>query len=457
MSGLAAAPSLSERLKRTPFQDYLYSYPHKTAYRPLEPGVRLEEVWADERTDALFLYLHVPFCGVRCGFCNLFTASNPDTDLVSSWLKALTREVRAFRRAVPGARFARFAMGGGTPSHLTAEQLDQVFDLVEGLGVDFSRIPAGVEVAPDTATPDRLRVLRSRGIDRISMGVQSFLATETKAALRPQQPPVVRAAIDGIREEGFPTLNLDLIYGLPLQTPATWIQTLDSALAFEPEELFLYPLYVRPGTGLGVQSKRRGDRVRKPGALPLAPQEEERVDRYWDARTRLLASGFEQRSLRFFRRDGAPVPDDADYSCQRDGMVGFGVGARSYTRRLHYASRYAVGARGVRALIERYAARRDFEVANWGIWLDPSEQRRRVAILSLLHVDGLDSEVWRQRFGSSVVEDLPQLEELEAGGLLKWNGAVARLTPEGLLRSDTIGPWMISESVRSRMLSAEVS
>lgn len=456
MNAPLRAPTLAERLREQPFQDYLYAYPHKTSYRPLDPGVPLEQAWADEPTDALFLYIHVPFCGVRCGFCNLFTASNPRDDLVERWLAALEREAAAVRRALPTARFARFALGGGTPTHLTAGQLERVLDLAESLGADLPSIPAGVETSPDTATPDRLALLRGRGVDRISMGVQSFREAETKAALRPQRTRHVLAAIDAIRTAGFPTLNLDLIYGLPGQTFCSWADTLDSALACSPEELFLYPLYVRPGTGLGVQATRRGGSARAPGALPITT-DDRRPQLHRRALDTLTEAGFEQRSLRFFRHRNAPAPGGDDYACQRDGMVGLGVGARSYTRGLHYASRYAVGARPVRALIDDYAARTDFDRATWGIQLDATEQQRRFAILSLLHVDGLDAEAFAARFDTPVRHALPQLVELTERGLAAWDDGVLRLTAAGLERSDTIGPWLITDRVRTRMLAAEVA
>src|SRR5687767_1380501 len=94
-----------------PYQGYLYAYPHKTAYRPLRPRPALREVWADEPRDALFLYLHLPFCEMRCGFCNLFTRANPPAEQVGLYLRQLRRQAEVVREALGPARFVAGALG----------------------------------------------------------------------------------------------------------------------------------------------------------------------------------------------------------------------------------------------------------------------------------------------------------------------------------------------------------
>src|SRR3982751_3452141 len=108
----------------SPYVSYSYAYPHKTAYRALEPAVALSELWSGERRDALFLYLHVPFCEMRCGFCNLFTTANPRESLVDQYLAALERQARGVARAIGPMKIARLAIGGGTPTFLDAAGLD---------------------------------------------------------------------------------------------------------------------------------------------------------------------------------------------------------------------------------------------------------------------------------------------------------------------------------------------
>src|SRR5690606_35102230 len=130
--------------------------------------------------------------------------------------------------AVLPATFSRLALGGGTPTYLTPPQLERLFGLLEGvLGAQAQNIPVSVETSPHTATPERLALLRERGVDRMSIGVQSFLEHEAASAGRPQRSSEVERALNAIREHGFPTLNIDLIYGIDGQSEATWLQSLE--------------------------------------------------------------------------------------------------------------------------------------------------------------------------------------------------------------------------------------
>jgi oxygen-independent coproporphyrinogen-3 oxidase len=423
----------------TPYAGYVYSYPHKTAYRPLVPPVPLGPLWAGERRDALFLYIHVPFCGMRCGFCNLFTRARPRSNLVAGYLEALARQAARVRDALGVGSFARFAIGGGTPSYLDPAGLEAVLDVAERImGADLRRIPGSVEVSPDTVDPARLALLRGRGIDRISIGVESFDEAEAAAVYRPQQSRTVDRALDLIRSSGFPTLNIDLIYGLPGQSVASWLASVRLALRSTPEELYLYPLYVRPLTGLGRSGREWDD-------LRLAC--------YREARALLIGEGYAQASMRMFRAPHAPAEGGPAYRCQEDGMVGLGCGARSYTSTLHYASEYAVSARGVGEILADYLGRPDasFDFADFGIHLGPEDRRRRHVIQSLLSPEGLDLAAYALRFDAEATDDLPELAELVLLGLAEQVSGVLRLTDAGLERSDAVGPWLYSSEARARM------
>ncbi|MFC4999796.1 STM4012 family radical SAM protein [Dactylosporangium cerinum] len=427
----------------SPYQGYLYAYPHKTAYRPLRPRPRLADVWAAEPTGALFLYVHVPFCEMRCGFCNLFTRALPPAAQVTAYLDQLGRQADRVAAAVPAASYARAAVGGGTPTYLTAAELTRLFDIVErATGAELRAVPMSVETSPATATADRLAVLVERGTTRVSIGVQSFLDAEAHAAGRPQHRAEVDRALDTIRAAGPVELNIDLIYGIPGQTTDTWTSSLRTALTWRPEELYLYPLYVRPMTGLGR---------RAPGAAD--PEwDAHRLGLYRHAVDLLADAGYEQQSMRAFRRRDAPPADDAEgpgYCCQDDGMVGLGCGARSYTSALHYSFDYAVSVRQVRGILDDYLARPagDFDVAEVGFVLDGTEQRRRWLLKSLLRASGVVPGDYLARFGTAVDDDFPALRLLRESGHLDGH----RLTAEGLAHSDAIGPWLTSDGVRAAM------
>jgi oxygen-independent coproporphyrinogen-3 oxidase len=436
----------------TPYVSYTYSYPHKTAYRPLAPRRALKEVWSAENKDALYLYLHVPFCEMRCGFCNLFTMSHPQEELTEAYLAALERQARRVRHAIGDARYARMAIGGGTPTWLSAAQLDRVFRLAEELfGIEGKNVPISVETSPRTAEMDKLRALRDHAVERISIGVQSLVEAEVNASGRAQKSAWVETAIGRIRQLKFPTLNLDLIYGLPGQTVASWLISVQRALAWQPEELYLYPLYVRPLTGLARWGMQAEDSLR--------------LECYRAARDLLISAGYQQVSMRMFSRQsigmnarGAGATSAPVYCCQEDGMLGLGCGARSYSRALHYSSEYAVGASGVRGIIASYVSRPDesFEWADYGCNLNQEEQRRRWVIKSLLRSDGLRISDYRQRFRTCLHNDLSELQVLEREGLTEAGDDILRPTPAGLERSDVIGPWLFSPTMRERMDSYEL-
>jgi oxygen-independent coproporphyrinogen-3 oxidase len=376
---------------------------------------------------------------MRCGFCNLFTQAQPKAGLAEDYLAALARQAGQVREALGEASFARLAVGGGTPTVLDARGLEALFDVADGLlGPAAGRVPASAETSPATAAADRLAVLRERGVTRVSLGVQSFVEAETAASGRPQRQADVYGALDRLRAAGFPVLNIDLIYGLPGQTVASWLDSVRAALRWRPEELYLYPLYVRPLTGLG-RSARAWDDLR--------------LECYREARDLLRAEGYRQDSMRMFRAPGCPAEGGPVYCCQDDGMVGLGCGARSYTRTVHWSGRYAVRAVGVRALIGDYVARPagTFAAADFGFRLDANEQRRRYVLQGLLRCDGLSLAAYRRRFGTEALDDLPQLEELEPRGLARLEGSVLALTDAGAERSDAVGPWLYSPAVRALM------
>ncbi|MFG3136987.1 STM4012 family radical SAM protein [Streptomyces sp. NPDC048211] len=445
-----------------PYRSYVYAYPHKTTYSRLaeHPAGRpaLSELWAGERKDALSLYLHIPFCEVRCGFCNLFTRIGAPDELTTRYLDALDRQATAVRDALGDAepvRFAAAAFGGGTPTFLTAGELERLCDIAEKrMGADLRSVPLSVETSPSTATADRLAVLADRGTTRISIGVQSFVEAEARAAVRPQRRADVEAALGLIRDSRIPVLNIDLIYGIDGQSEQSWIGSLDAALRWRPEELYLYPLYVRPLTGLG----RLGAADE---AAADAAWDEQRLRLYRAGRDHLLDRGYEQVSMRMFRRADAPRADGPDdYACQTDGMIGLGCGARSYTSRLHYSFDYAVEMREVRAIIDGYTATEDFSRAEVGRFTDGDEARRRHLLQSVLQAEGLRVSEYRERFGTDPGEDFPdELARFEARGWLDATAASTgrlRLSPEGLAHSDALGPDLFSPAVRAAMAAYEL-
>ncbi|MFJ8042118.1 STM4012 family radical SAM protein [Kitasatospora sp. NPDC096147] len=438
----------------SPYQQYVYAYPHQKSYRPAADRPLLSELWAGERLDALSLYVHVPFCEMRCGFCNLFTRTGAPEEVTSAFLGTLERQARVTREALEAkgeeVRFALAAFGGGTPTYLTAGELSRLADVCEQvMGADLRAVPWSVETSPATATADRLAVLRERGATRLSIGVQSFLDEEARAAVRPQKRAEVDAALERLKAAEFPILNIDLIYGIEGQTEESFRLSLDAALGWEPEEIYLYPLYVRPLTGLMARHDRDGRRW-----------DEQRLRLYRYGRDHLLAAGYRQTSMRVFQRigtaavEGAGEAGIAEYN-QQAGMVGLGVGARSFTTGLHYTTDYAVAVPEVRRIIDEYIATptEEFRRAQWAFRMDGDERRRMYVLQRLLDADGLPLAGYRGSFGTAVAGDFPAELALlaERGWVWEVDGEALRLTAEGMAHADAVGPLFFSDRVQAAM------
>ena len=185
------------------------------------------------------------------------------------------------------------AIGGGTPTFLNEPELEQLFEISHKYhGCQNSRDPHLSRSFAPHSDLRKIRIIETLGSrSNKHRHPKLYLQPRQQQQGRPQAIEKVYAALDRIKSVGFPTLNLDLIYGLPGQSIESWLQSLQIALTFAPEELYLYPLYIRPLTGLGRSKREWSD---------------ERRDYYRQARDLLLSAGYEQVSMRMFRLKSAP-------------------------------------------------------------------------------------------------------------------------------------------------------
>jgi oxygen-independent coproporphyrinogen-3 oxidase len=423
------------------YEGYAYSYPHKHSYRRLN-NLALPSLWEAEKKDALFLYVHLPFCEMRCGFCNLFTIANPQGNMVDTYLQTLSREAMAIKEQVAPAAFAQMAVGGGTPTFLQWQQLEKLFTIIRRLGALPEKMPTSFEVSPATLTREKLSLLADQGVNRVSMGVQSFLEAEVKALGRPQKNEEVYTALDLLKQYSFATINVDLIYGGYGQTLSSWLHSVQEVIRYDVEEVFIYPLYVRPLTGITKINQQ---------------QEDNRFVLYREAKELLLSAGYKQVSMRLFQKAGTSHKQAArSYSCQEDGMIGLGAGARSYTSSVHYSSEYAVARQNIKSIIEKYIAKASFTEADYGIVLDTEEQQRRFVIKSILHGTGLDLKRFTTLYNQDALQLYPLLPELMKANMAVLQDDVLCLTSAGLDYSDAIGPALYSEPIKQLITQFEL-
>lgn len=420
---------MNEQQQISRYVSYMYSYPHKTAYRTLTPQVSLSPYLERLEGREASLYFHIPFCAHKCGYCNLFSQQCCDAERISLYLHTMRRQAEQLSVAAQGLKFTSFAVGGGTPLILDEGQLEELFCLAELFGVHPSRVFTSVETSPEYTQKSVLRQLRARGVERLSMGVQSFNETELKKLKRRPGLGTVVGALENIVEAGFPQFNLDLIYGIEGQTVESFMRSLNTALTYRPNELFIYPLYVRPGTCIDVRST-----------------DDIGYAIYKSARELLVGQGFVQTSMRrFVRRETT----ETEFSCGDEVMLSCGAGGRSYLGNLHYATPYAVRQQAIADEIDHYIRTTDFMTAANGFLLSTEEMQIRFIIKNLMYHRGVDLAEYEKRFGEKPDRNL--FREFTDRGWIEETGRIVRLTEEGMAYSDYIGQAFISPVVRKLM------
>lgn len=420
-----------------PYIQYMYSYPHKTAYRALE-GVTLGAYTSCLTGAGNSLYLHIPFCQTKCGYCNLFSVTGQEEDAVDAYLQAVERQSGQYREVLEPAQvsFSQVAIGGGTPLYLSERQMGRMFD---GLYRYFRLEGAGqpdmvIETAPNQTTGEKVRILKQAGITRVSLGIQSFSDRELAALGRKHDARRAEEALALLKASDFRCVNVDLIYGIPGQTMESLLASVKRAVSFEPDEIFLYPLYVKHG----VRMERQG--VVMDGALAFTL--------YQAAAEILREAGFRQDSMRRFVRSA----DVRNWSeCGFGNSLALGCGGRSYLGNLHFCSPYAITGRECLAELSNYEQTKDYTEITHGFLLSEEEMRRRYVIRHLLIRPGLRLEAYKEQFGRRVTEDFPLLLQWKDRGFAEVRGAFFTLTQTGLDLSDYLGPQLISPQVGQAM------
>lgn len=417
-----------------PYIQYMYSYPHKTAYRPLK-GISLKEYAPLLAGNGHGLYLHIPFCQTKCGYCNLFSATGQGEKEMGRYLDAVERQSGQYKELLEPYQpvFSEIVIGGGTPLLLTKKQLERVFLMFKNFFLFSKDRELVVETAPNQTSEEKLEVLQQAGVTRVSMGIQSFSDRELAALGRGHRAQKAREALALLKFFRFPCINVDFIYGIPGQTADSLLDSLREGLDFAPDEIFLYPLYVKHGVRLEAEG--------------IVPDGQAALEQYRVASSFLRKNGYRQDSMRRFvrRKEGREFSE-----CGMGTSLAFGCGGRSYLGNLHFCTPYEVGGRECLEQIKRFEETKDFTRITHGIVLDEDEIKRRYVIRHLLIRPGLDVGRYEEQFKSRAMEDFPMLAEWVEQGFL-YEDKFLGLTQKGLEWSDYLGPQLISPGIRRAM------
>ena len=458
------------RMKKieNPYVQYMYSYPHKTAYRALS-NISIKEYLPKLIGGDNSLYFHIPFCQYKCGYCNLFSVAGQSEQWMESYVNAMEQQAVQLKSVMPeGVSFQDLTLGGGTPLILPEDLLRKVFFIArEYLGFEKEGNSIIVETSPNQTTKEKLKLLKEEGVSRVSIGVQSFVEEELLKLNRFHKVNIARKALESIREMDFACMNLDLIYGIPGQTMDSLQYSLEQALQYEPEEIFIYPLYVKPDTYLYQQGAKRAvntyemhkmvrqllqDAGYTPHSMRRFVRNENRVKRIKTNKGHTLHSiGVGKKNEKVVhdtKQEAAlQLPESL---CGFGNTISIGCGGRSYIGDLHFCTPYAVKQEKCLAVMKEYMEREDYLQVSHGFVLSKEEQKRRYAIKHVLFGKGINQKDYQGNFSTNVLEDFPVIKEWEQNGYVVIQNEYITLTEEGFGLSDYLGPQLISETVRRK-------
>ena len=265
------------------------------------------------------VYIHIPFCTVKCGYCDFNAYAGLDS-LKAGYTAALVAEIRAWATHLGPRQITSVFLGGGTPGEMATEDIAAIIDAARGLGTLPKDCEVTLEANPATLLEGQMERLRTAGVTRLSLGAQSFHAEELQFLDRIHSPQAIAACLRAARTAGFDSVSLDLIYGLPGQTVARFMESLGRGVETAPDHLSLYALTVEPGTMLAARV----------AAHELQPADPDLVAEMYEAASeRLAAAGFDQYELSNWARPGHPSRHNLAYWTDAE-YVGIGAGAHGY-------------------------------------------------------------------------------------------------------------------------------
>ncbi len=366
------------------------------------------------------LYLHVPFCTVRCAYCDFNTYAGIDEQM-PEWETALREELRRWAPAVAGRPVPTVFFGGGTPSLLSGATIQRILDAVRadyGLARDAE---VSLEANPESARPERLAAYRAAGVNRLSIGVQALEEADLRFLDRLHDAAGARRAVEAARSAGFDNVSIDLIYGLPGQSVEAWRSVLERALAWGPEHVSCYALTVEEGTPLALRVQR--------GEAP-SPDPDTQASMADAAEALLTAAGYPQYEISNYARPGFECRHNLVYWRGHD-YLGLGPGAHGLVDGVRYSMersplRYSAALRregGAHGLPSPAIVERE----------DPDEATRLFDALSMgLRLnEGMDGAALAGRYPSAWAQAQAALEWSDAHGLLTRAGGRLRLTERG--------------------------
>jgi oxygen-independent coproporphyrinogen-3 oxidase len=365
------------------------------------------------------LYIHIPFCRTKCPYCDFYSVTR--TEKMPSFIASLTGEMELYRGLF--GPFDTIYLGGGTPSLLSSDQIKTILDALRGT---FSFAPdteITCETNPGDLTPETAEVLHAAGINRITIGVQSFDDGVLAFLGRRHNAAGAVAAIENARQAGFANVGLDLIYGVPGQAIDRWLETLGEALSFAPEHLSCYQLTLEPSTPLGRKLRRKEF---------ISPQDNLLHDFFIHTSETLEEAGYIHYEVSNFARGEDRMSRHNRKYWNHTPYLGLGPAAHSFAGRRRWWNHRS---------LDRYIAAADRgmpPIAETEI-LAGEQLLLESLYLGMRTREGIDLETFAERYGCDLIaEKGTVLSALQDQGLITIQEGRLRPTRAGLAVSDSL-------------------
>jgi len=369
------------------------------------------------------LYIHIPFCLQKCRYCSFNSIPIPKNDLlVTKYLQALEREIALYASHYLNESLSSIYLGGGTPTVLPAESLCRLLFCLKENFAFSPEIEITIEANPGTVNQEKLQLLKEAGVNRLSLGVQSFQQAELQLLGRSHSVSDVYAAYDAAKKAGFDNINLDLIYALPEQSLQSWRDNLRSAIQLDPEHLSIYGLSLEEDTPLA-------DDLKKGKLKPCS--EEMQISMWEETASMVAAAGFIRYEISNYARPGKACRHNITY-WENNPYWGVGAGAHGYYQHVRYGNKEEI--QKYIEMVEKGIFPRAFEEHQ-----SQKEEMVDTIIMGLRLTKGLSRQRFTRRFGCSF-ESLyeKELRKMVEDGLMGISDEAIFLTDRGRILSNYV-------------------
>ncbi len=368
------------------------------------------------------VYVHIPFCRSKCDYCG-FVSVPLDASRAERYLDAIVQEIATFTESeVNERRVDTIYFGGGTPSLMPVAHIAAIMEACRARFSLTRNCEISMEANPGTLAEEKVKGYQILGVNRVSLGAQSFSDPELAALGRVHTVSQIVESAAVLKAYGLTNLSLDLMLGIPGQNEGQWMDSLESAVALEPAHLSVYMLELDPKVPL-YGSLQRGERS--------VPDDDLVADWYLRAIDFLASRGYRQYEISNFARPGCECRHNLKY-WRREPVLAFGAAAHSFDGISRYANMASLDGY-LRSVEEETSA------VEWREEVEPFRELEEVLFLGLRLNCGLDWRDLRRKYGRDRLSAFePSIKEMARAGLLEWFGSTIRLTRRGMLLSNEV-------------------